>query len=169
MMQPLPSLNQAYRLVLQEERQRVCNNSSKLSVDYATFASNFRNSNRNYYKNTNDSLFMLSFREILILSNLLVTLIIRVAILIIKVVLSLVLHQMGEGQSSFVTSAKSLAILLIDISRSMEDQLDKNLISRGIKLHMVLDILVLMALAMSILTFLILMMNPILTMLFLIS
>lgn len=50
MMQPLPSLSQAYRLVLQEERHRECNNPSKLSIDSATFASNFINS----YKNTGD-------------------------------------------------------------------------------------------------------------------
>lgn len=42
MMNPLPSLNQAYRLILQEKRQREFHSSSYISADSAAFSVNYQ-------------------------------------------------------------------------------------------------------------------------------
>lgn len=41
MMQPLPNLSQAYRLILQEEKQRSCHSVSMIAPDSAALISNF--------------------------------------------------------------------------------------------------------------------------------
>lgn len=52
MMHPFPSMNQAYRLVLQDERQRECQNTTKFNPESAAFVSSY-NHPRNSYPPSN--------------------------------------------------------------------------------------------------------------------
>lgn len=53
MMHPLPNLNQAYRLILQEERQRECGNIGKINHDSAALISSSNDRNVGGYNNHN--------------------------------------------------------------------------------------------------------------------
>lgn len=56
MMQPLPSLSQAYRLILQEKIQRDCYSATTISHDSAALASSYqRNMNSNFVQQSNRS------------------------------------------------------------------------------------------------------------------